>query len=1368
LPRSASPSPAVIDRLVLSSVAVEDQAGPERISALAEKSQWILLGEPGSGKSTTFNQAARAESARAITARDFVEGEKPRGKTLFIDAVEEYRIGEAGHDRLDQLVRAIKRSPYKRWRLTCRTLTPADLKLIERTLGTFETWQLAPLDDPQQEAVLKSLGAPNPAAVMQRVEDLAAGSLMGNPATLKLLYQTLHTATQPIESRGDLFSHATGAMAAGMNEDLPERPDRSTPGAIVTAAEKASTVLMLSAREHLWMLGTNPPQDGMVVRDDLLPAEVDIQALKDAVDTAMFRGEAGRYIPTHRMVAEYLAGRSLAAAVSGIDGAPAALTYGRAYALLCGADDSPAPALMGVFAWFVTCLAHGPHRERALALVVAYPEAILFQGDPAMLPPAHRQALLDATGRGDPWFLVQGATAVGGLAGPDMEMRFRAILNDAKETPHRRGMVLDAIAAGRRMPGLDADVERIVADPLFPEWLRRRAIQTVVARVPNPTDALRRIVTQMASEVPKTAMTVKLQALTRLVGVDVTTAEAHAALKAYARTGDGVMGYSRAFAYALEQNPPVDFFESSIDVRKQVGQSRSYEVANSIERILAAVIRSQPKAKAEDILRWLANAGFEEDEDPHEAVRYAIRDWVKLRPARAGKLFWALFKQSPDRAYHAPLAWSRLVGGEVPPKVVAEVFKRVKAQKPSRKANQLAWLAYQLFGRFDAANTVYWRLWKILKPRPDLAEVFEALTFVPMNNWQVKQGRDKVERAARRDARTDRDREWMSANIDKLRSGVAVHELEIAATHYSGHTDEGHGYGRERLVRWVGEEITEAITEGWTIVMSNFPQSWREQAEDEAKGSVAYANFLAAAWAEDRITRGLELGPLSLNAGFALLRGYYLLTGEHRDAVEIAGAERIGRDAAGRKALLSYWDTVIAAKPHDLPHSNVVMALKDGGAVIKAFLKAHPDAKEPVLRTALGLAARSLPAADLTLLVEDALRRPTLPEEAQVLWRFVGFLLDPARYEADFASDLKSAGVKTLLDRVNHGHLIYGFDTLTASAIVRDRAIVQHLGPHYKPSDSRDGSRDDMSQVVAGALKTIAETPTLEASSALAALAAAPGLKAWKDLLNHHTERQRKARLQAMFTAPLPKVVAKALLAGPPATPADLRAVVREVLEDLAYRLQNDDTSGWQGFWNYPRDPEKQWPKIENDCRDLLLDRLRDRMFRFGVAATHAFPEAQRRNNRRADILLIGEGAASLPIEAKRHLHDEIWTAGAEQLPDYGRAPGTEGHGIYLVFWFGTEVGPVPNRPKGQKAIATAEALQAALRDRQPDALKPLIDIIVVDVTPPAGKRLERKPKPKPPAKAAKPAKPAAASSAAKPAGRSRKAPAKGGSGPSA
>lgn len=1299
-----------------------------------------------------------AEGADAVTARDFVEGENPRGKTLFIDAVEEYRIGEAGHDRLDQLLRAIKRSRYERWRLTCRALSPPDLRLIERYLGKFETWQLAPLDDLQQKAVLKSLGAPNPEAVIQRVDDLAAGSLMGNPATLKLLYQTLHTATQPIESRGGLFSHATEAMATGMNEDLPERPDRSTPGAIVTAAEKASTVLMLSAREHLWMLGANPPEDGMVVRDDLLPAEVDIQALRDAVDTAMFRGEAGRYTPTHRMVAEYLAGRYLAAAVSGIDGAPAALPYGRAYALLCGANDSPVPALMGVFAWFVTFLAHGPHSDRALALVCKYPEAILFQGDPAMLPPTHRQALLDATGRRDPWFLstIQGATAVGGLAGPDMEDRFRDILKNNEEAPHRRGMVLEAIAAGRRMPGLDADIERIVVDPLYPEWLRRRALETVIARVPNPNDTLRRIVTRMEPEAPNTAMTVKLQALTHLVGVDVTTAEAHAALEAYVQTGNGVMGYSRAFTYALEQNPPVDFFDSPIDVRKKVGQSRSYEVASGIERILVAVIRAQPTAKADDILRWLANAGFEEGDDPHENVRHAICDWVNLAPGRARNLFWTLFNQFPERAYYAPLAWSRLVGGEVPPNIVSEVFKRVKAEKPGQKANQLAWLAYQLFGGFDASNAVYWLLWEILEPRPDLAEVFEAMTFVPMTHWQVQQGRAKFERATQRDASIDEDREWMSANVDKLRSGIAVDALEIAALHYCGHIDHGDGYGRECLVGWVGEEITEAIREGWTVVMSNFPLSWREQAE--AEGLNAYTNFLAASWAEDRIIRGLELGPLSLNAGFALLRGYYALSGDHRDAVEVAGAERIGRDVKSREALLSYWDTVLATKPNDLPHSSIVMALKDDGAVIKAFLRAHPDANEPALRTALRLAAQSLSASELTLLVEDALSSPKLPEEGKFLWRFVGLLLDPVHYEIDFSNDLKSAGKQALLDRVNHGELISSFGSLTMSVIMRDKALVQHLGPHCKPTDRGYGGHEDLSQVVAGALKTIAETPTVEASSALAALIDIPGLEDWKDLLKHHIEHQNKARLQATFTAPLPKNVAKALLAGPPATPADLRAVVREVLEDLANRLQNDDTSGWQGFWNYPRDPEKQWPKIENDCRDLLLDRLRDRMFRFGVNANHAVPEAQRRNNRRADILLIGEGAASLPIEAKRHLHEEIWTAGAEQLPDYGRSPGTEGHGIYLVFWFGTEVGHVPNRPKDLKAIKSAEALQTALRARQPAELRPLIDIIVVDVSPPADKRLKPKPKP---------AKPSARPAAAKPVGRSRKASAKGGAGPS-
>ncbi|QQV79254.1 hypothetical protein H5J25_19590 (plasmid) [Sphingomonas aliaeris] len=52
-------------------------------------------------------------------------------------------------------------------------------------------------------------------------------------------------------------------------------------------------------------------------------------------------------------------------------------------------------------------------------------------------------------------------------------------------------------------------------------------------------------------------------------------------------------------------------------------------------------------------------------------------------------------------------------------------------------------------------------------------------------------------------------------------------------------------------------------------------------------------------------------------------------------------------------------------------------------------------------------------------------------------------------------------------------------------------------------------------------------------------------------------------------------------------------------------------------------------------------------------------------------MILLGDGAAAVPIEAKRHWNAELWTAVEDQLVPYCRSAGSNGHGIYLVFWFG-------------------------------------------------------------------------------------------------
>lgn len=106
---SRKPKPkADIDRQVLE----RESNTPQRfrLSDLRDRPRYVLLGEPGSGKSTAFQREAEAAGIQPVTARQFVSGgrHRPQGTTVFIDALEEYRIGEAGIDRLATLIEALE------------------------------------------------------------------------------------------------------------------------------------------------------------------------------------------------------------------------------------------------------------------------------------------------------------------------------------------------------------------------------------------------------------------------------------------------------------------------------------------------------------------------------------------------------------------------------------------------------------------------------------------------------------------------------------------------------------------------------------------------------------------------------------------------------------------------------------------------------------------------------------------------------------------------------------------------------------------------------------------------------------------------------------------------------------------------------------------------------------------------------------------------------------------------------------------------------------------------------------------------------------------------------------------------------------
>ena len=93
------------------------------LSAWAELDAFVLLAEPGGGKSRAFLHEARVTSGRYIKARDFANVGAPgwSGETLFIDGFDEMRADATSRNTpLDDIVKRLADLDGPRFRLSCR------------------------------------------------------------------------------------------------------------------------------------------------------------------------------------------------------------------------------------------------------------------------------------------------------------------------------------------------------------------------------------------------------------------------------------------------------------------------------------------------------------------------------------------------------------------------------------------------------------------------------------------------------------------------------------------------------------------------------------------------------------------------------------------------------------------------------------------------------------------------------------------------------------------------------------------------------------------------------------------------------------------------------------------------------------------------------------------------------------------------------------------------------------------------------------------------------------------------------------------------------------------------------------------------
>jgi len=285
-----------------------------------------------------------------------------------------------------------------------------------------------------------------------------------------------------------------------------------------------------------------------------------------------------------------------------------------------------------------------------------------------------------------------------------------------------------------------------------------------------------------------------------------------------------------------------------------------------------------------------------------------------------------------------------------------------------------------------------------------------------------------------------------------------------------------------------------------------------------------------------------------------------------------------------------------------------------------------------------------------------------------------------------------------------------------ALPVERYEAIVEAFAPQWPsvgyPTGGWSGDQNpwDAGNFISHCINAIGSDHTAAGTEALERLSASVGQTSYSHQVKHAAYTQRRNRRDQEYTPPTIEAVKKVLTNAEPSTVDDLKAVILDHLSDLQQYVRNADTGGWEAFWENDR------PKIENVCRDRLLDLLRPRL----SGGIELFPELPMPDQNRVDIYatILGQG---LPTEIKGQWHSEVWSASNTQLNEkYARDWRTGGRGIYLVLWFGKVTGKnLPGRPNAMPLPSSPSEFQALLFSGLGEGERSRIDVVVFDVSRP-------------------------------------------------
>ncbi len=1354
------------------------------LSAFGSLEAYVLLGDPGAGKTTEFGRECQAldGAAEYIRARDFIRLDLEshpewRDRMLFIDGLDEMRAGAADSRLpLDEIRNRLERLNLPRFRISCREadwLGNNDRRNLESVSpgGSIAVLRLDPLSEKAAADLLSSLRLGVGVEEFIRVARLrGVGALLRNPLTLHLLADAVGLGTEWPASRLETFETACRRMATEQNEEHRAGVAPQPVETVLDAAGYLCALQLLSGIDG-YSLAPGVESSAFVSLDSLEDAQgrrsrIDLEY---ALSTRLFTAVGIRtFVPVHRLVAEFLAGRCLAALIR--NGLPAR----RVVALMTGVGDGRVvTVLRGLSAW----LAALPGEARR-QLIDADPVGIGIYGDIGGFTTEDKKGLLrsltefaaEAPLSGHQW--RDGRTDEGrydlawafrSLVSPDTATAINELLRTAGTEPsHDRisEFVLDLLSqadqkGSESLETLTSTIQALLLESATTPRVRRRALDAYLHLSPDghdQTQTLIRVLEETCEgRLPDPDLGLCGTLLDRLYPGVVTPSRVWRYFPFSSRTEVPVGRMWQFWATTLMERSSDEHVAELLDALHEdaprlIPKLDESEIEDLPIRLLERGLNALGEHVGPSRLdNWLSTVGrLLVTSLPGDRVR-GVREWLEARPDTQKDLYlrWQ-YRRHSNETSSADEYWrcSALHESELPSDFGLWCLDQAIAISETNLAVAQELLSESCRSLRDPARSEGLTLDVLTERthgRPELAHQVEELCRASSGVESADRGHnpdyqaavDELEarRAAALDERRQRREEWS----DVIRS----HEAELRENRFSppGLDALAKAYfglfvgidhavsPRSRIAEFLGGDGSLV-----DIVMAGLREAATRDDVPAAEQTVSFHRESKHSW-----------------LAYPVLASLHLLNEE--DPARLDGLD----DALKRNALAIHYCVPVgpvSARWHgrwfqddpelvlDVLYRCAVAALRAGDEsppglndletvtghddlvhdmrlrLLRAFPIRAPNTQHRLLDRLLTAASQHPDKPALRALIERKLSSASMTVAQRVRWVAVESLLSP-----EPGLQALKAWVGENERRVRHlAEFFRNFSDRLGSigdpAALKD--IIEMLGCSYRPlmmnglvtveMDASDRISESISQL--GSLASDA------AQQALRDLIDNPQLAPWRGSLTRSLERQRVVHRDASYRNPTIERVQCTLSDQAPANVADLAALLVERLHDVSGDVRGGNSNPWRPFWNEDGYGWLTTPKPENSCRDSVLDALKERL----PPEVDAAPEGRYAADRRADIR-ASRGAFNVPIEIKKNSHVDLWSALRSQLiGQYTTDPETGGYGIFLVLWFGSDVTKPP--PNGNRPATPDELKRRLENDLTPDEARK-VTVVVMDVTKP-------------------------------------------------